>query len=243
MPSGTTAQVQRARRALRRYGVRGGARHAARLVRGVPARRRALRAERAFDAELGVDTSGIVRLHDLGFESANKELGSRYEATAPESFARVMAGLDLGDGELTFVDVGAGKGRVLLLASALPFRRVVGVEFSPELTATAQRNAAAWHERHPDAPPIELVCEDATTYAFPDEPLLVYMYNPFEEPLMLEVLANLHASLARAPRRALLVLMSRSISDAALAQVGFVPAPGPSAPPELFVPAPAATEA
>ena len=27
--------------------------------------------------------------------------------------------------------------------------------------------------------PIELVCEDATRYAFPDEPTVLYLYNPF----------------------------------------------------------------
>ena len=140
----------------------------------------------------------------------------------------------LRDRELTFIDIGAGKGRVLLLASRLPVRRMIGVEYSPELCAVAERNVAAWGPGHPDAAPIELVCQDATTYAFPDEPLLVYMYNPFEEPLMLQVLANLRASIERCPRRVLLVLMSRSISEEALAAAGFAMA----APPELFLPAP-----
>jgi SAM-dependent methyltransferase len=229
-----TAQLHRLRRALRRYGVKGSAREAAGLVRSAPARRRAQRADRDFDRRLGVETSGIVRLHELAFESEHKELGARYQATSPDAFARTMQEVDLGGGELTFVDLGAGKGRALLLASQLPFRRLVGVEFSPELTAVGERNVARWRERTPGCPEIELRCQDAATYDFPDEPLLVYMYNPFEEPLMLEVLGNLRASLQRSPRRVVLVLIKRVVSLEALARVGFVPAAPDS---EVFLPA------
>src|SRR3954452_4570322 len=153
MATGTsTAKLRRVRRAVRRYGVTGSARQAVTLARSLPARRRGRAAERAFDARLGVDTAGIVRLHELSFDSENKDLGSRYEATSPDYFDLVMSQLDLGDGDLTFVDLGAGKGRALLMAAQLPFRRLVGVEFSPELTAVADRNVAAWRAGHPDAP-------------------------------------------------------------------------------------------
>jgi SAM-dependent methyltransferase len=233
MASGSgTAHLQRLRRALRRYGVKGSAREATGLVRSMRARRRAQRADRAFDEQLGVDTSGIIRLHELGFESENKELGARYQATAPESFEQIMSQIDVGDRDLTFVDVGAGKGRALLLASRLPFRRLVGVEFSPELTEIGKRNIARWQARTPDCPDIELICQDATTYDFPDEPLLVYMYNPFEEPVLLQVLGNLRTSVQRSPRRVLVVLLTREASLKTLAASGFAP----STPPELFLP-------
>jgi SAM-dependent methyltransferase len=227
-----TTSLHRVRRALRRYGVRGSARQAAGLMRSAPARRRAQRADRAFDERLGVETSGIVRLHELAFACDTKELGSRYQASSPASFTRVMGQLELGDRELTFIDVGAGKGRALLMASRLPFRRIVGVEFSPELTEVGQRNVEAWRQRNPDCADIELVCQDATTFAFPDEPLLVYMYNPFEAPVMRKVLGNLRASVQRSPRRVLLVLVDRTIELEAVTDSGFASA----SPPELYLP-------
>lgn len=55
-------------------------------------------------------------------------------------FRALMASLSAPVDELTFVDLGAGKGRAMLLASELPFRRIVGVEFSPELCDVARRN-------------------------------------------------------------------------------------------------------
>ena len=40
----------------------------------------------------------------------------------------------------TFVDFGAGKGRVLMMACEYPFKQVIGVELSRKLHATASRN-------------------------------------------------------------------------------------------------------
>ena len=46
--------------------------------------------------------------------------------------------------EVSFIDVGAGMGRAVLLAAELPFRRVVGVELNPTLARIARKNLTAW---------------------------------------------------------------------------------------------------
>ena len=51
-----------------------------------------------------------------------------------------MARLDVDHSEFTFVDYGLGKGRVLMLATEYPFKRIVGVEFSESLDRTARQN-------------------------------------------------------------------------------------------------------
>src|SRR5580704_15196620 len=50
-----------------------------------------------------------------------------------ESFSRLALRYET----FTFMDAGSGKGRVLLLASSLPFRRILGVEIVPELHEVA----------------------------------------------------------------------------------------------------------
>ncbi len=42
---------------------------------------------------------------------------------------------------------------------------------------------------------------DAADFAFPEEPLVLYFFNPFPEEVLTRVLSNLAESLARAPRR------------------------------------------
>jgi SAM-dependent methyltransferase len=103
-----------------------------------------------------------------------------------------------------FVDVGSGKGRVLLEATRYPFRRVIGVELSAELNAIAARNLAAT-DRGRRSGPVELVTEDVRAYRIPDDVTVAYAYNPFQGPVFQHLVDELVASVDRRPRRLLFV--------------------------------------
>ncbi|MEQ1568971.1 MAG: class I SAM-dependent methyltransferase [Myxococcota bacterium] len=129
---------------------------------------------RAFDRAHGVETSWF----DLG----------NYEPTPPSV---VEAALDAVPGDpssATFVDLGSGKGRVVLLASRRPYRKVVGVERSARLHRVAARNLAAFG---PTLAPVELVCADAEVAPLPGGPLVVWLFNPFEPAVLMRVLDRL----------------------------------------------------
>jgi SAM-dependent methyltransferase len=211
----------RGRRALRVWGLRGTARESIRYVRTWRARQRWVDLDGAFDREHGVDTAGIVPLQALAIDSANRDLGHRYQASDAAGFRALMAQLALPAEELTFVDLGAGKGRAMLLASELPFRRVVGVEFAPELCEVARRNVESFQSAAQRCREFEVVCADAAGYELPDEPTLVYIYNSFEEPLMRAVLANVRRSADERPRKLLLALVNRKLDASALAETGW----------------------
>jgi len=49
---------------------------------------------------------------------------------------------------------------------------------------------------------IEATCADATTFALPDGPLVIYLFNPFPESGMRQVAANLEQTLRAHPRPA-----------------------------------------
>jgi SAM-dependent methyltransferase len=213
--------LRRSWRAYRRHGLRGALRDAVQIVTRRKQRREAARRDLAFDREHGVETAGIIRLDELPFESGNKLHGIRYEPITPEAFHGVLYRIDLGDRDLTFVDLGSGKGRAVLLASLYPFRRVIGVEFSPELTEVARRNVQRFRHSGQRCSEIELLCVDAADYEFPTDPLLVYSYNSFERPLMQRVLAKLGASGATHKRRLLLVTVNRSFPLDDIEAVGF----------------------
>ena len=162
-------------------------------------RRDVRRCDREFDERYGVDTGGVMEPGRLGVDSPSRRYAVACIASRPEEFRRTIEAVPIDHADFTFVDYGAGKGRAVLLASADPFRRVVGVEFSPALHAVAQRNVAAWRgERRCGA--VELVCADAAEWEPPEEPLACYFYNPFLAPMMERVLAKLRESLRRCPR-------------------------------------------
>ena len=92
----------------------------------------------------------------------------------------------------TFVDLGAGMGRVVLHAARRPFRQIVGVEVSPALLEVAKENRAAYRGALA-CRDVRLVRADAATFAFPRGDVAVYLYNPFTAPVLDAVLTRLAA--------------------------------------------------
>jgi SAM-dependent methyltransferase len=103
--------------------------------------------------------------------------------------------------DLTFIDLGSGKGRTLLMASDYPFRRIVGVELLPTLNQAAQENLNKYHSESQKCFAIESICADATEFPFPAEPTLLFLFNPFPESGLRRVIANLEQSLRERPRK------------------------------------------
>jgi SAM-dependent methyltransferase len=101
------------------------------------------RRDRIFDETQGVDTAGYIELTALRtIDVAAKPFGAHY-LPSPVAFVRkLLRGLNIRYESYVFVDLGSGKGRVLLLAAELPFKEIIGVEFSPELHAIARSNIA-----------------------------------------------------------------------------------------------------
>ncbi len=159
---------------------------------------------RVFDWYHNVDTSGMLPTTDALTGLA----GVEYYGT-PAKDLRWMLQLAersmVDPTQATFIDIGCGKGRALLIASEFPYRRIVGIEFSSGLHAIAQRNISRYRGTARKCSAIELVCCDASRYEFPAEPTVVYMFNPFGGEVMQRVIENLQASLEQHPRPMLII--------------------------------------
>jgi SAM-dependent methyltransferase len=151
------------------------------------------RAGQRFDLEVGVATEALLFLGELDPEAIGPSLehATHYEPTPIADAERMLASAAVVPHESTFVDLGAGMGRVVILAARLPFRAVIGVEISPALAEIARDNLASAHDTLRVAGDVGIVRRDALEYAFPDGPLVVYLYNPFDEAIMAPVIAAL----------------------------------------------------
>jgi SAM-dependent methyltransferase len=198
--------LDRIRSAIRRHGVAG----TTRLARDVAGRRvrglwRSLD-ELWFDVRHRVDTRGIVRDPHAGQRGESYEHAVCYQSVWTSTFHRAMETDAIDDrADYAFVDLGCGKGKAVLLAATYGFRRVIGVELSPELAEVARRNAARFARRRPQLPEAEILCTDAATYDFPPEPLAIYLHNPFDEVILARVAASLGHSLTERPRPAVVI--------------------------------------
>jgi SAM-dependent methyltransferase len=162
-----------------------------------PARRRSRYGDMEYDWEQRVNTTaGTVdwRTRLLG------GLHSPYQPTEPALFHEMMGALPIDFREFTFIDIGSGKGRALLLASEYPFRRVVGIELIAELHRAAEENIRAYHSATQQCRQIESVMVDAREFEFPEASLVLYFFNPLSEFALSEVLIHLSKSLDRSPR-------------------------------------------
>jgi SAM-dependent methyltransferase len=185
----------------------------------LPAQRRRRYGDIDFDWEHRVNTTAATvtwRSRLLGM------LNSAYQPIPPEQFREIMTELANhlgGDKELsrfTFIDIGSGKGRALLLASQCGFRRIIGVELLPELDQVARENIQRF-EQHGGTSSIELIRGDATTFCLPLEPMVIFLFNPLPEAALRAFLEKTERFLREFPRPTFVIyanpIFARTFSD------------------------------
>ena len=168
------------------------------------------RENRIWDESRGVDTRGWL-VPEEGSTASGLADGFPYAATHVRLARSLLSRLRPIAPGATFIDLGAGKGRVLILAAELPFAAVVGVEYSKELHAVAQRNVRS---SGADEQRVRAELLDVRDFEFPETPLAIYLNNPFPEPVFDAVLANLHSSLDATPRPVTIVYQQLRHEDA-----------------------------
>lgn len=191
---------QRAARAFRRLGFFGFFRLCARNLYLLATGRAAQHAyvyDDTFDREYDVDTAGVVAIEEMGDVSDDdaKASAEAYEATPPECFSYLVDQADVRDPQrYRFVDLGSGKGRVLLLAALRGFNDVVGVEFAEDLHSIACENIKRFAVSHPAVRIISVV-GDAGAYQFDAVPTVCFLNNPFGPDVLQRALRNMETSL------------------------------------------------
>jgi SAM-dependent methyltransferase len=152
-----------------------------------------------FDREFGVDTSGLVAGRNLPVGHPHDRYSTAYYGTSPSIFRGLIRRWRQTPpafpiSRYSFIDIGAGKGRALLMASRLPFKQVIGVELHPRLVSTARKNIRIWNEANRGRCPVNIVRADALEFAFPQTPCLVYLFHPFAATLLRKVLKHIEES-------------------------------------------------
>ena len=158
-----------------------------------------------FDAHFGTDTGGLIPGSDLKTGAPADRFVTAYYAVAPSILRTLLELWQLRCEppspltHYTFLDLGCGKGRALILAAENPFREVIGVELNPALAAITRSNLLAARSRADLLAPIRLIEGDALTTPVPPLPVVVFLFHPFEAPAMRRLLRILEAHAATQP--------------------------------------------
>jgi SAM-dependent methyltransferase len=176
-------------------------------------------AEHPFDLKYGTDTGGYLSPEQLRGGQTNDAMNNGYSAVAPSVFReacrrwRETLPSSARAEAYTFVDVGAGKGRALLLAGELPFRKVIGVELNEKLACIAQRNVALWSAVARPRAKIRIMRSDALKFRWPRPPLFVYLNNPFECELIEQLAKSIAEAAASGPGLVDLIYVNPACAD------------------------------
>jgi len=163
-----------------------------------------------FDQRYGVDTSGLIGGGELRSGHRNDVFNTAYYGMAPSRFLRLMdhwiadethAGIE----HYSFVDLGCGKGRAVMMASEFHFQEVVGVELHGALARIAEANVAAWTAAGRSVCPVRIICQDATEFVFPAGACLLYLFHPFAAPVLQQMIERIESDFA--DRRGMLDLI------------------------------------
>jgi SAM-dependent methyltransferase len=159
--------------------------------------------QRVFDRYMGgVSTIGVVRTSVDTFAIGSENWP--YNGCVWPALSSVLKDVLRGYGKnrtqhSTFVDLGSGKGKALLIAGRFPFSRVVGVEIDSGLAEAARRNIDRAGKRL-RADSVESVTASAVSWQVPDDTSVVFMYNPFFGQTFYDAMANVFDSYDRNPR-------------------------------------------
>jgi SAM-dependent methyltransferase len=168
-----------------------------------------------WDRKLGVHTFGS---HP---GSGSFETGTANLPFVPSAYSdafRYLRAVEINTSDV-FVDLGAGYGRTVFAASWLGAKRAVGVDLVQKLTDGAEYNRTRSTLRNRD---IEFICANALDFVERGMTIL-YMFHPFGEAILQQVLVNLgtvRAEQANPPK--LRIIYANPVYDDALARTGWL---------------------
>ncbi len=175
------------------------------------------------DSLFFVPTRGRVRLVGLSIPSQVRGTGHDYRPTPSRVFRWAMSVLPEPLNDRAFVDYGAGRGRVLLMASHYPFEKICGAEIARELHESCEMNIAQYPRSLMKCRDVECELGRATTFPTPGQRTVFYFFDPFDRSVFEKILARIARSYKRDRRELHLICIDMDEQKSVEAQGIFHP--------------------
>lgn len=178
-----------------------------------PSRIKILATDCDFDAKYQVDTGGIIPISELTVRVDSWIHGHAYQGSPGSDLSVHFDAIGIDYPNTVFVDLGSGKGKALMLAASRPFKKIIGVEFSAEFHGIALKNIDQFVSTNVNSSEVQCRCDDALQFEYPQGPLLLYLYNPFDQVVMNTVVERLTRSYRADPRSMIVFYMTALYED------------------------------
>lgn len=133
-------------------------------------------------------------MRDMSPAAASHGLCHGYSKTDEKHLKEIFAALSF-TGEERLLDIGCGKGVVLRAAAGYPFAKVAGIEIDERLAAIAVKIFKILNIEDK----VECICADAAEFDDYDSYNVFFLFNPFPEIVMEQVIDKLLKTAAKNP--------------------------------------------
>jgi len=120
-------------------------------------------------------------------------------------FREIMRSVPVDLSSYSFIDVGAGKGAALMLASEFSFHHIIGVELSGELIDIGKRNVECYHRSTRRIIDPEWVRADFLRWKIPEEDALFFFNNPLPKDIALQAVQKIVEESFKTSTRSIIV--------------------------------------
>jgi len=150
-------------------------------------------------AKYGSGTFVPVDLKRLTIIHGDIKNGSRYEAVSYYMLEHLFNAFKKISDQTSIVDLGCGKGRMMMVAPHFGFGCITGIDFAKEVCEQARTNMK---EKEKEFPNLEwkVLNENVEDYAIKPDDSIFFMFNPFTEIVLKNFLKKLDISCDQFPR-------------------------------------------
>lgn len=135
-----------------------------------------------YERKFGIKTSAIKKSDSQEFY--------HYQGGIYRVMLRVFRELHPLTKHCEFIDIGCGKGRAVYIAEYCGYQQLTGIEMDLELVRDAQANLQLYPFKKSNSE-ITFVHTNALEYAYRNKPSVYFLFNPFSEKIMEEVLESI----------------------------------------------------
>lgn len=150
-------------------------------------------------AKYGSNTFIPAELKDLTIASGNIKEASPYEAASFYMIEQLFAAFRKISDQTSIVDIGCGKGRMMMVAPHFGFTNIIGVDFAKEICEQAIINMTKKEKQFPGIK-WKVVNKDVEDYDINPSDCVFFLFNPFTQTVLKSFLKKLDLSCNQFPR-------------------------------------------
>jgi SAM-dependent methyltransferase len=147
----------------------------------------------------GTGTFIPVELRHLTIVEGDIRKASRYEAVSFFMLEKLLTAFRKLSNLTSLIDLGCGKGRVLMVAPHFDFVNITGIDFAKELCEAAAFQMKTKTEQFPTIT-WKILNQDIQTYKVTQDDCVFFMFNPFDQDVLRNFLERVNQSCTKFPR-------------------------------------------